>query len=419
MKARIGSLILCVCMVAGIAAAGVTTTDKEPDLPTEEADHELVNALGMPLLDDTALLITVSYTRLSDRYHYIIDQYEYDREGRILRQLEQGVLGLENTLHEYTYDADGRVIRENVYCAGFQEKNWELDFWREYSYAKVGNDGGKNKTEREYEAGGNLLYEFVYDSEDRLLEKKEYSEYRDYALYSEYEYDQEQQQDLWTYYDGQGEIESQTKKQYDDAGNEILYAEYDAEGKVLFVHDCGCGTGKSEYYSYRRYENQYDDQGNLLKRITYDYENNEAARLENTYDGQGNLTRRQYEDYQDKFENYLDKYTYDTRGNLVWEYHSDEWDERGRVILYSYDDQDNRVMMRSVREEYDENGNGTPERHDNVIWERTYDEQNRVVQYINYQNTDGSVRQYDYTYETIGIPEEQYPYEKITIRDWY
>ena len=58
----------------------------------------------------------------------------------------------------------------------------------------------------------------------------------------------------------------------------------------------------------------------------------------------------------------------------------------------------------------DENGNLKAD-SPYQIWERSYDEKNRVIRYQNFNEY--TKCWYEYTYDTFGISDETYPYDKI------
>lgn len=419
MRKRIVSIILYLCIIMGMASGCGTKEEEASVSPAAEkipetrnasekdsgnsdfagdSDEEItdaettnaavlenlpdiVKALGMPLMDDTALLVLVRKCK-SDDYKYIVDQYEYDREGRMLRHLAGY-----NTKYEYEYDADGNLLSETCYDADVY-KNWELSYWVEYSYMKDEVGRPISRMERKYNADGSLSRESVYDSEDKLLKEKEIS-YVENVLHFEYEYDSSTHQ-AWKMqyvYDEQGNIAFRYRTEYDDAGNQTLYVVYDAEGNINVFEGYECDS-YVRYYSYWSYENTYDDNGNLIQQVKYDYENNETERRE---------------------------YTYNENGDLASKFFSDEMVTREYVYEYEYNDDNNCIKKLETVYKYDDAGNLIEYLTEtNKIWEREYDEENRLIKFTNHQ--DSSKRWYEYTYVTIGISDANYPYDKIKIR---
>lgn len=418
MQTRIVSIILCLCMVMGILVVGGTRADyaNVDDIETKEISDitesedlpKIMNALNMPLMDGTVLVATVEKL-YSDFHKFIIEQYEYDSEGRMLRQFDRE----NDTLYEYEYNVNGNLFKKNCYKWGFSEENWELSYWVDYSYEE--NKAGIliNRTERKYNADGSLSRESVYDSEDRLLKEIEYSKYVNDVLFTEYEYDNTENQSWRTFYDEQGNIESRYRRMYDDAGNETLYAEYDADGNINVFEGYECDT-YVYYYPYWTFENIYDEQGNIIRQVQYDEENKEIGYTEYVYDEFGNLIKKaRYDDENNEVE--FDEYTYDAEKNLVSEFSSDEW--QIQKDEYEYNDAGNCTKLLVTQYEYDDDGNLTTYGDSSLVWERKYDEKNRVIRFQDYWDSPSCW--YEYTYSTFGISDEDYPYDKIKIRQFY
>ena len=408
-RVRSVSIILCLCVIMGMGSGCETKEGKVLVLSTTEKNTktgkaseedsgnadivkdsdsetaalkdmpEVMNVLGMPLRDETALLVTVTKYRFSDDYKCIVGQYEYDSKGCILRYLGEKF----SDYIEYEYDADGSLVRKTCYDTEWRKKTWELSYWVEYSYVEDEATGQLIRTERKYDADGSLSRESVYDSEDKLLIETSYVEN---VLRSEYEYDSSEHQSWKLIYDEQGNTVLQYREVYDDAGNPILYVEYDAEGNINVFEGYECDTYVI-VYPYWRYENIYDDHGNLIKQVPYDYENNETELREYTYDEKGNLLS---EFFKDEMVTSETKYEYDAAGNCIKE------------INYEYDDSDNLTVygIRNMRE-----------------WEWQYDEKNRLTKFIYYWKDP----EYwcEYTYSTVGISDEDYPYDKINIQRFF
>lgn len=426
MQKRIVSIILCLCMVMGIllvwetkaddtevndleATDYATVNDVETTDTTESEDPpKTVNALKMPLMDGTVLLATVE-KYYSDNHKFIIEQYEFDSEGHMLRQFDR----VNDVFYEYEYNAHGSLLKKICYEWGFSEGNWELSYWVEYSYEE--NKAGIliNRTEQKYNADGSLRREAVYDSEDRLLKEIEYSKYVKDVLSSEYEYDSAENQSWRTFYDEQGNIESRYRRMYDSAGNETLYAEYDAEGNINVYEGYECDTYVYNY-PYWTFENIYDEYGNIIRQIQYDEEDKEIGYTEYVYDESGNLIKKtRYDDGDNEIE--LDEYTYDEQKNLVSEFSSDEW--QLQKDEYEYDNAGNCTKLLVTQYEYNDTGNLTTSGASSLVWERKYDEKNRVIRFQNYWDSPSCW--YEYTYSTFGIYDEDYPYDKIKIKQFY
>ena len=354
------------------------------DTASEDSGEE-VNALGLPLMDGTALLVTVTKYRYSDNYKRIVRQYEYDCEGRILRYIGGRLIpdDLDYSNIEFEYDVDGSLFRQTCYDMRWREKSWELSYWVEYSYEED-TDRGISRTERKHAADGSLSRESFYDSEGNLLRQITYEGNR---MLSEYEYDPLEYQSWRTRYDDHGDILERCREVYDDAGNQTLYVRYDGEGNIDVFEGYECDR-YVVIYPYRSYENTYNDHGNLIRQVQYGYENNVEVIREYTYDAKGNLVKEFFSDDMVTSEG---EYEYDDAGNQIKELYTEYWyDDAGKLQTYG----------------------------SSVLWEREYDQENRRIRYIDY-DWNRPECWYEYTYKTIGISEENYPYDKMDGREYY
>lgn len=350
---------------------------KTTDTVTPGDAPESVNAVGLPLMDSTTLLVTVIKHRFTDDYIFVREQYEYDNEGRMLRYMEEPSRGNFSDI-EYEYGADGNLLRKT--CYDVEKKEKKLDYWVEYSYAK--DEAGElvSWTERKYNVDGSLDSESGYDSEGTLLNKIRYVE--NIPRY-QYEYDDSMRQMWETLYDGQGNVVERHEEKYDDAGNLLLRASYDAEGNLDVFEGYECDT-YVVIYPYWTYENTYDDTGNLIRQVMYDYEHNETD---------------------------ISEYTYDETGKLVREFFSDEMVTE--ETEYRYDAVGNRIQDLEVVYEYD---SGRPIRTDAVLpkWEWEFDRRNRLVKSTDY-SWGKPEYWYEFEYETIGVSDDDYSYDKINM----
>lgn len=358
-------------------AVGKAETEKEikADIPVTE------NSFGMPLKEDTVLLVTVKRTA-----DWIWE--EYDDEGHILRYLEPRYGHGKNI--EYEYDTEGNIILETCYGLGEEETDPEINYWIEYSYGKDAAGEGI-QTKWEYYADGSLHSKTVYDCEGERLQDITYM--KDGKLGMIYEYDPSKRQQWLTEYDEEGNVEWQYRTDYDDQGNEILNVEYDAEGNISPVRGCACDP--EEYIPYWRYENSYDEAGNLIRQIVYDINDTQTGYREYAYDEDGNIIINAEYDGENEIVYYCE-YTYDEKGNLVSSFSSDESGTYEAEYAYEYDMYGHCVKKTGGL---------------STVWERKYDADNRLIKY-----TDGDGDRYYYKYTPIGALDEDYPFDKIKVR---
>ena len=304
-----------------------------------------------------------------------------------MRAMEEELSRIDYSNIEYEYDTEGRLSGKTCYEArwrDWKEKYGELSYWVEYSYAVNEADGTIDRMEREYDRDGILCDESLFDSQGKLLKERIY---RDNALSYEYEYDRLENQSWGISYDGDGSITIQYREDYDDMGNRILRAHYDGEGNLDVFEGYECDT-YVVIYPYWRYENTYDNNGNLIRQTEYDHDNVESEFRE---------------------------YTYDEKGRLVEEFFSDEMTTES--YEYEYDSAGNQVRELYIYYESDDDGSLTAQEPE-TLWEREYDRENRLVRYTDY---DWGIPKewYEYGYELIGVSEGNYPYDQIKIRQYF
>lgn len=381
------------------------------DTMAEEPD-EGINSFGLPLLEDTALLVTVEKrfsNSFSDNYECVSAEYEYDREGRLLRHLGDGIIDYND--REYEYDAEGNCIKESRFKVSGKEKILKtLKSWVNYHYGK--DEAGRPiRTEREYDKNGRLREERVYDSEENWLKR---TVYRESGLpWFAFEYDPSGRQYWAADYDDEGHVERQYRGDYDEYGSVILYDTCDGEGNpILDDGDCDCGPDVFELYG-RRYEYEFDEAGNLIMQTAFDENGKQTGHMENSYDERGNLIREALYDAENTLREY-EEYSYDEKGNLEWEYsYYDDYEERGVKTGYEYDAA-GRCIREGSRYYYDykgEEGETLTEDPLYTIWEREYDDRGRLITYTDYSDKEW----YNYSYKMIRGSDEDYPYDRIRI----
>lgn len=408
MKAKIFRIIFCIAVVVGTLLGNGAKEKEEIILPSliipEMQELETVsdtaaqenivvkNALGLPLRDDTVLFVSCR------KNMYPLEEYEFDSEGRKLRYLPS--YGCDYI--EYAYDTDGNLVQEVRYELESNGCDAKIKSWVEYSYEE--DEAGEIlQMGWEYYQDGTLHYETVHDSEGERQKEITYRE--DGQLWAVREYDSSKRQYWFTDYDEEGNIERQYRSDFDDKGNEILYVEYDAEGNISPVRGCACDP--EEVIPYWRYENIYDESGNLLRQIVYDIDGVQTGYVENAYDENANLVEETEYDAKNA-EIYHAECTYDQKGNLVERYSfSEEYQERNKTI-YEYDGRGNCIERLVIKYTEDEEGN-IVEHSPWPIWQGEYDAENRLIRYI-----DGDGDRYSYKYKEIGTLEE-YPYDKIEV----
>ena len=147
-----------------------------------------------------------------------------------------------------------------------------------------------NKQIYQYDDKGNQIEGASYDADGKLNAKRLWK----------YKYDDKGNQIEWAYYYADGKLKWKSFFKYDDKGNQIEEAKYGADGKLI---------GKSLY--------KYDDRGNQIEGALYGADGKLIGKFLPKYDDRGNLIERALYDADGKLiiDKRLYKYKYDDKGN--------------------------------------------------------------------------------------------------------
>lgn len=201
--------------------------------------------------------------------------YEYDAAGNLIKETntdsyESEVDAFSFTFISWTiyeYDAAGNLLKESHYY------DWNPDSpdeWTEYEYDQAGNliqKSDENRTYKyEYDAAGNLIMETYYNNGTEW-ERREY----------EYNEDGKQIKLNWYYWDdGTGKVMLMSEREYDAAGNEVVYRAY---------HDSPSAWNREVPVGSLAYwgEYTYDEEGNRISTIIYNADGSIDSQYETTY----------------------------------------------------------------------------------------------------------------------------------------
>ena len=213
----------------------------------------------------------------TDRYQTVVryTTYEYDENGRCVHECSYDDDVVDTY---YEYDAAGNQVSKIYYTNGNRsdEYHWEYDdhgsviasyeydnepeYIVEYEY----NDDGtvRSKTGHETKYGHQSGYvEYAYDENGRLV-REDVTSWGEYSGYWEYVYDDYGVLIEVHRYDEYGFENDENRElyytEYDEAGNQITYAE-------LYTTGTEKGTPR---YTYRR---TFDSEGNVTEERKYNY----------------------------------------------------------------------------------------------------------------------------------------------------
>jgi hypothetical protein len=215
------------------------------------------------------------------------------------------------------YDENGNEILEIFY------KDGEEDTRYTYEYDQNGNkikgtctdEDGTTVTTYEYNTDNNLIHEIEYDEDGQVVSEDTYDSYGN-----------------WTSSKYNGEYFSSDRtyeNEYDDNGNLVKCTEYnlgEIYDYIVYTYDSNNNCILEETYEpesdtpYEITESEYDSEGNQLREVrTY---NGSIDKLEEyAYDSNGNTTMIKVEsyDYDGNIEDwsYHYEYEYDSDGNEI------------------------------------------------------------------------------------------------------
>ncbi|MCI9487182.1 MAG: zinc ribbon domain-containing protein [Lachnospiraceae bacterium] len=166
------------------------------------------------------------------------DEFTYDEEGRLTREMEYDDFGNEYKYTDYQYDGEGRECLAEHRAYGTDDL---LHTYGDYQYDENGNV--VSKTWYDTHAGERTplyVYQYTYDADFSLLNRSEIAMNPVYvSQYFEYE--------------------------YDERGNKTASHEY-ALRKANVTADAIKANGE---YSYYTYDNEYDGQGRLTSSLLW------------------------------------------------------------------------------------------------------------------------------------------------------
>lgn len=238
-------------------------------------------------------------------------RYEYNKSGKIVKELRRDVDGNLWILSEWEYDANGNCL--------------------EYKYyEKV--DTIFRRTVYEYDGEGKLLGYKEYDREGNIVE------------YKVCVYNKSENLFLEEIYDKEGKLEHSYKYTYDKDGNSLEREHYSVsletiyygkwcEEKEIYIDYYSITDRADEEIDWEHYI-EYNEHGDMISEKTV-YSNGYVLYGQNyeyIYDKNGNILERKSIDGEGNIENFYYEYKYDEYGNKISEI---MYEEDGSVI-YSY-----------------------------------------------------------------------------------
>lgn len=335
-------------------------------------------------------------------YGFASVSYKYDARGRTVEQWHYGLDGEltyasngnyagstveyqdnDNTIVCTYYNTDGEIALSQTGNAIYIQKSNAQGLLVEETYCDA--EGSPIR------ARGNVAsIAYGYDNAAHLTSISYFDEngmpcnnYMGVAAISR-GYDKDGNQTSEQYYNAEGipcDIRYQNGKyskwenEYNSYGRITKVRYYGRNGELLRINDI-CET-----------QMEYDEQGNCIRYTYYDHLGNLTnnsdgyAIVESTYNERGDLFFYCYLDKNGAFitnQNYAYKMEYDKRGNLLRSSSyvlDEEGKETCRTTICEYDERDNLLLQYFE----DDGGQLCPDENGIAIYERTYDERNRVI----------------------------------------
>lgn len=366
--------------------------------------------------------------------------YNYDEHGNLIEEYAVNADGTQGTKYIYSYDDRGNIVEEQmIYADGSVYQDC-------YTY------DSDNCLIAQLTVSPREEEQIFYDKDGNIIKTVLLKYYTNTSgWYLDYTYDNDRLTDIVWYKDS-GEVYQRRVYSYDETGRNVridyeyttdqseIYDAYtvyilqslDENGKI--IKEISYDQNNLELYGE---EYVYDAQGNILKKDTFRNLNTKYGATRRTelnhytyeYDENGNMTKSIHTYDNDKWSHedkeyiqgcYTETFVYDENGNLTeWNQRSENYnfkDYKTERKVYAYDDNSheilfqhykNDVMIEQLIKAYDDNDHMTLSEvyEDGTLRERsvwTYDENGNLSEFALF-NIDILSYRYTYEYEKIYV----------------
>lgn len=387
-----------------LALASVAMADGGPKAPERKNWDSYTYG---PLYGDVASLSIRLYSAkdsfgemVKDGFYYY-RTYKFNTKGDVTEECYRNEDGSIIWKDVYQYDANGNTTAYTEYRSDgslYGKSTWK------YSPEGLLLDNTR------YDGDGTISYKYVYeyDAAGNEVKCSRYGENYTLREVTKRKYEGNNQTEL-AVYNGAGELQSMSKRQYNDDGNVTLEASYGVGGALQDKYVTTYNE-KGLRYSVKRYNADglawedfyyYDEAGNCIKYFEFLADGSVSAKSYYTYDE--NNYRTSYLKY-DKDENVIDhvEYSYDQQGRQT-KYVS--YDSAG--TMNAYGTRTYQGQSEDLREQCEYNAEGT------LVLKSIYSEVGgQILESVRYDNFGQMTSREVYTYQPDGAIKDYYYYTK-------
>lgn len=329
--------VACIMLAATLGACGAEKSENEG----KNENGENSEATEQEKVEREVLRLESKVVDYENGIAIATTEKKYDEKGNLTESMGYDPLGYITSGVSYKYDKDGNVVE----YIGYGELG-SVIFKEETKY----DEDGRMIELIGYNSYGSISYKKVpqYDGDGKETKCVFYDEWAQGRIISENIYDEKGVLTEFIEYDYQGNVERKYKYQYGTNGfvRKMVYDRYnnlvgkiDYEGDIItaeYTYDVNGNTVSGYYYVYDENGNvteynEVDNRGKVASSITYTYdangkliggagrEKNGARKYDQTYDEYGNLVKVVGVDTSDGRSTFLYEYVhaYDTKGNVV------------------------------------------------------------------------------------------------------
>ena len=290
-----------------------------------------------------------------DENHNQIERISYNSSGDIIYQKNNEYYpdGTPKMESEALYRDDSSPIsisRSDFYPNGNKQKSVEEKFY---------TDGTRKEKKEQAYRENNTKQSSVYTTYDESGNQK----FSTKTTFNENEYVESEQQynsvnilvhDCQKTYHDNNELKTETEKyyeddgtptesfsiEYDEAGDEVGYIQYNTDGDISYRKEI-----KYNDEGYPIESNIYSGSDRLIQSTVSEYDSNYNKTSSVTYNSKGDITEKSEYQY-DESGNILNKTTYNGQGNIIatYDYTYDEYLNPTQENIVLYDDEENEIF---------------------------------------------------------------------------